>query len=142
MSGSFVQVGDKVAIYDELGNELDDKSQKWRELYDEYVRKGWIVPERDAANCPGCAEPLETLSVGIVLTTAEQPVEINRLELKWVRGHHQFMASPGFFGFVREGWAEFSASCPNCGCDAIDLEIVEEPHGLKFSDVTRMAGNL
>lgn len=131
-----------IFITDEDGTPVEPGTSRWQEVFDDLVAKGIIVPDADAAGCPGCGEPLDSLSVAVLLTTVDPPREIERRTLQWAKGLHQFLASPGFFGFVREGWGEFRANCVRCSSDAIELEIVDEPHGLKFSEVTRMAGRL
>lgn len=117
-------------------------SQKIRDLFDDWVKRGIIVPDQDAPKCISCQEPLEEIVVTLKLTTVDPPTEIDTQTFRWAKGMHQFMVSPGFFRFVQENWAEFDARCAKCDTGGLDLEIVEEPHGLKFGAVTRMAGNL
>lgn len=126
----------------EVPEDQQPDSERIREMFDDLVKRGIIVEDREAPNCTGCAQPLETIRVRLVLTTGDEPVEVDVQEFRWAKGMHMFMASPGFFRFVSEGWAEFDASCASCGAGGVELEIVEQPHGLRFGAATRMAGRL
>lgn len=121
----------------------EQKQQRYQDIFKDMVERGIIEPDIDAANCVGCLKPLDKIDVGIILTLDPNDVEeFDNQQFQWVKGMHQFMVSPGFFKFVEEGMARFDAKCSECGAPVMDLEIVKEPHGLVFGEMTRMAGKL
>lgn len=134
-----------IEAYDDDGNPLAPGDERWKEIFDELVAKGIIVPDKDAPLCISCQEKLEDITVRTVWILGEEK-EIDKQSFKWVPGLHQFVASPSFFRFVEDGMARFEAECSKCGGIVVDLEIISGEkggrHGLKFGDGARMAGSL
>lgn len=130
-----------IEAYDDEGNPIPVGDARWKEIFDKMVAQGIIVPDKDAPLCMGCPEKLEEITVKVVSDLVPGDL-ITEETFTWIPGLHQFNVAPSFFGFVEEGWAHFEACCAKCGTAVIDLEIVEQPHGLKFGEAARMAGNL
>ena len=121
----------------------EEKRARLQDIFKDMVERGIIEPDIDAPNCIECLKPLEKIDVGIILTLdPNETEEFDNQQFQWVKGMHQFMVSPGFFGFVEDGMARFDAKCSECGAPVMDLEIVKDPHGLVFGEMTRMAGKL
>lgn len=134
-----------IAVFDEeTGEPLRPGDPRWKEVWEDLVAKGVIVPDKDAPSCMGCQEKLDQIHVKVMsdLIAGDDDATIVEDDFTWIPGLHQFNVSPGFFGFVTEGWAHFEASCSACGAYVAGLEIVERPHGLTFTEESRMAGNL
>lgn len=117
-------------------------SERWKEIIKEMQEKGVLVPDTDAPDCMGCQEKLEEITIKLMLNLEEPPVEIDEQSFTWAKGLAQFLVSPSFFRFVDDGMAYYDARCSKCGAPVMDLESCAEPHGLKFGDMTRMAGKL
>ena len=132
---------EEVEPTDEVELTEEEFKSEMTKVFDELVKKGIIVPNKDAPDCMGCQKPLENINVKTIWIIGEE-AEIDSQDFEWFSGMHQFMVSPSFFGFVKDDMARFEASCSLCGMMVPDIVIVEDPHGLKFGDASRMAGNL
>ena len=134
----------EIDMTDGEGNVLSPEEQEARRLkvFKDLQDKGILVPDEDAPFCMGCGERMEKITVTVIGTITAEEYEIDQDSFEWVPGLHQFIVSPGFFGWVRDGFGRFEAVCDHCQTPIVGMEIVEHPHGLKFSDETRMAGNL
>jgi hypothetical protein len=119
----------------------EETEQRWKDVFKDLVDKGIIVPDADAPPCIDCQKKLEEITVKVILS-GDPPIELMEDSFKWVPGLDQFVVSPSFFGFIKEDMGYFDARCSKCGGAVMDLEITENPHGLKFGDMTRMASKL
>lgn len=123
-------------IEEELTEE--ELQERWKNIFKDLVDQGIIVPDQDAPPCVDCKEKLEEIAIKVMM----DDTELFEDSFKWVKGLDQFVVSPSFYGFVKESIATFNARCSKCGGAVMDLEITDNPHGLKFGEMTRMAGKL
>ena len=134
----------EIDMTDEHGELVSPEEQRARaqKVFEDLQAKGILVPDQEAPFCIGCGERLENITVKVIGTLTEEEYEIDEDSFQWIPGLHQFSVAPAFFGWVEQDMARFEARCTQCEAPVIGLEIIGHPHGLKFTDETRMAGNL
>jgi len=135
---------------DELSWEIEENltpeelAERWKEIFKDMQDKGILVPDKDAPACMTCGENLNNIDVKIVWTVGgpDEEFVIDEQNFEWAKGLHQYVASPGFFKFVDEDMGRFEAECSLCHGPVIDLISTDNPHGLLYGDMARMAGKL